>query len=464
MSILIFGIVLMTALWVSCDKKETIVAEFGPHTITLSEFRLAYLQLLKQPDVFDSPSLREHYLDELIDRRLTAAWSDVHEPVDEKVLLRINAYHDKCLRDAHYKSVIAPQVTVDSQLVKKVYAFTTQRRKLKHLFAENNEQAERLYQRLQNGEDWDKLAEEVYTDDIMKNNSGELGWVHWDQLEFDMAMAAFTQPHKTFTKPVKSSYGWHILYIDNYEINPLLSEDDFNLHQNDIRLLVTQRLGDRIASDYINKMMTGIDIKVRPDIMKKVGQHLEQTLTRKPNVFDKMENFQLTEQEQRKIEGDLWQYRNEAIVIIGDNEMTVSWLMGSLAYIPYEALYKSFKTTLDFAIRDFVITKEARQMQLDGKFSEVNERTGIFAEYSKQIMVRRKLVKNTRLSDDEIYNYYEANRDELFKSVSFEETKEQIKQILLAKKQRENVSKFIQNLRQQNPIKKNIQSIHDYYN
>ncbi|MDZ7721857.1 MAG: hypothetical protein U5R06_03270 [candidate division KSB1 bacterium] len=68
-------VLLLTVLFFmsACSKQDkTPVAVFADEEITLEEFRLAYLKLLKTPDTFDSESLRESFLQELINRRLIA--------------------------------------------------------------------------------------------------------------------------------------------------------------------------------------------------------------------------------------------------------------------------------------------------------------------------------------------------------------------------------------------------------
>ncbi|MDP3682366.1 MAG: hypothetical protein Q8S01_00395, partial [Ignavibacteria bacterium] len=50
-------------------KDDPVVAKFGESQITLGEYRIAYLQLIKNPRVFDSKELRENFLDQMIQQR-----------------------------------------------------------------------------------------------------------------------------------------------------------------------------------------------------------------------------------------------------------------------------------------------------------------------------------------------------------------------------------------------------------
>ena len=461
MSICLFGLLIL--LISGCGNDENTVAKFGPHKISIEEYRLAYLQVLKQPNVYDSADLREKFLDELINRTLISEWAEKNYPADEKVELRVDAFRNKSLREAYYQETVEPRVSIDSNLVDKIYAYTTQRRKIKHLFLETKDQADEIYKRLENGESWKSLAGKVFNDKILSENGGDLGWVHWDQLEYDMAMTAFSQPVNTFGTPVKSTYGWHIIFVENIEINPMLTDTQLQQHRRETELLIKQRIGDKMAGKQIEDLMKDISIQVRPQVMQLVGEHLKTILNRKPNPFDKMENMQLTEQEQQSIESRLWDYRNETLAIIDGQDMTVTWFMGNLDYVPYEAIHHSFKTALDYAIRDFVLTAEAQKANLSSKYPEIDLKTRIFKEYLQQSRVKRLMVRQTQIDDNELKDFYNSRKQELFSNASFDEVKEQIKPILLAKKQRDNIGYFINRLRSNYKIKKNLNPIHEFY-
>ena len=118
-----------------CTNDTKIIARIGGQQITLEEFKTAYLELIKQSNKFDSPVLREKFLDELINRKLLAKQArEDGLSESEKYISKVEGYKNKQLRDAHFKYVIEPKIKIDSNEVRQAYAFTQQRRKIKHLF------------------------------------------------------------------------------------------------------------------------------------------------------------------------------------------------------------------------------------------------------------------------------------------------------------------------------------------
>ncbi len=209
--IIIFAIIILFCF--SCSKNDRkIVAEFGDQQITLEEFRIAYLDVIKKPDVFDSPKLREEFLDELISSRLLAKEAEKQGYYEnEKLQYRVTAYKNKALRDAHFEAVIRPKFSINEQDVQQAYVFSQEQRKISHLFANTKQEIDSVYTLLNNGKAFNEIAKYLFENPSLAENGGDLGWVNWEALEYDLTMAAFKMPTDTFYFPIKSQFGYHIL-------------------------------------------------------------------------------------------------------------------------------------------------------------------------------------------------------------------------------------------------------------
>lgn len=459
---------LLILIWIlvfsSCQRqKSVVVARLGQETITLEEFRLAYLQLLKKPGVFDSQELREQFLDELINRHLLAAEArKAGLQNNEKFQARVEAYYEKALREAHYKAVIEPKIKLDSNEVKAVYSYTRQQRKIKHLFFETRAAADSAYQRLQNGASWQELASQVFENESLARSGGDLGWVHWDQMEYEMAMTAFGQKPGVVSRPVKSTYGYHLLLVEDMKIDPFITEEDFLAHRKATRKLVMAKKGEALARDYIEQKMAMVKIKANPRVMKAVGQHLKTIFQRSPSIFDNMQTFQLQETELAGLERNLWEMRNEVLVYIDGQPLTVKKFLYALNFVPYRYVRQSFKTALDFVIRDQVLTAEAKAMGLDKKFSFVRLKKQILEDYLLQLALRRQLAARTKISEQQVKDYY-AQHHEQFKSVPLDSAARYIKKILTNELKRQRIDDLLDSLRTGTRLERFPERIHEYY-
>ncbi|MCD6375473.1 MAG: peptidylprolyl isomerase [Caldisericaceae bacterium] len=453
-----------TLLLCSCQRqKSVVVARVGQYPITLEEFRLAYLELLKKPGVFDSADLREQFLEELINRHLLANEArKTGLQHDEKLQARVEAYYEKALREAHYKAVIEPKVQLDSNEVKAVYSYTRQQRKLKHLYFKTKAAADSAYQQLKAGASWMELAGHVFKHGQLARTGGDLGWVHWDQMEYEMAMTAFGQKKGTISQPVKSTYGYHLLLVEDLKIDPFITEEDFLAHREATRKLVLAKRGAALARDYIEQKMANVKIEAKPSVMKAVGQHFKKVFQRTPSPFDNMQTFQLREVELTGLERGLWDFRNEVLVYINGQPLTVKKFLYALNFVPYRYVRQSFKTALDFVIRDQVLTAEAKAMDLEKRFPFVRLKKQILEDYLLQLALRRQLVARTRVTQQQVMDYYQEHPEQ-FKSVPVDSAAKYIKKLLSNKMKQKRIVDFLDSLRTGTRIERFAERIHAYY-
>jgi parvulin-like peptidyl-prolyl isomerase len=458
--------ILMAGGWLllaGCSRKDPVVAEFGRHRITLAEFRLAYLNLIKQPNTFDSPKLREEFLDELIRRRLLAEEARrMGLDRDERLQLRIQAYRAKCLREAHFEAVIRPKVHTDERTLREAYQYFREKRRIKHLFAQTKSRADSLYRQLERGVPFDSLARVVFRDTVLARNGGDLGWVSWDQLDYDMAMTAFRLPLNQYSRPVRSQFGYHIVMVTGYEKAPIVTEAEYQNSRQKIKYLVEYKIGDKLASEYLDRLMRRKRIQVNPRLLEFVGSKLAPVVRRPPSALDELQGRGLEEREISQVELSLWDARHEVLATVDGEPMTVGEFISSLAYVPRDALFRSYKTALDFALRDFAVTQEARRMGLE-RHPEVKRKVRLYEEYLLKVAMTRRLVRDVSVGDKEIEEYYESRKADLFRSVPLDSVRAYIRDRLMDEKRAQLLPQYVASLTRGMVIRKHPEVIHEYY-
>lgn len=444
----------------ACVNKEQDVARMDRQKVTFSEFKMAYPEILKQPNVFDSHKLREDFLDELINRKLVAQKSrEVGMLIDERMAYKIEAYRDKQLREAHFKDIIATKIKVDSNESKKVYGNLKKKCKIKHLFVTDKKKADSLYHLLTEGANWNHLARVVFSDSQLANNGGELGWVHWDQLEYDMAQAVFSLKPGSFSPPIKDKFGFQIVFVEDFEKELMISAYDEKIHRAHIQMMIRTMKGDKIANQYISKLMFGISIRIKPSLVKLIKKRLKKTLLRPPSQYDQMSGMQLTEGELRRIETNLWDYRNDVLAVVDGQELTIAVFMEMLNYVPYQVIQQSFKRTLDYTIRDFVLTNDAKKMAISKRYKFVDQKTELYTEYLLQRKYIGNLLRNIKLSKEDIQLYLaKLNIKNDQKAIG-----PGIRKQILNDKRSKYLSDIIKKLRENTHIEKHTAILHTYY-
>jgi foldase protein PrsA len=438
------------------------VAEIGKDKITLDEFKSAYLEILKQPKYFDSKKKREEFLDELILTRVMGKEAcRLKYDKREIIKYRMNAYKDKCLRDAHFEKLFRPQIKTEDKDIEEAYQFTQEQRRISHLFAETKAMADSLYEMLQKGTVFEDLAKTVFIDTAMAKNGGDLGWVYWDQLDYNLGQAAFRTPLHQYSKPVKSPYGWHIIKVTGFKKNPLISRAEYEIHKRKAKALLEYKIGDQLANDYLEKMAKNAKIEVYSSVLGFVHEKIADKFKRKPRQTDAAAEVQLQEKEIHYVEMNLWDARNEVMAKINGKPYTVGQFMSALSYIPYEAIYQGFKSTLDVAFRNMVIDQEAESMGLESD-EKVKMKTNLYNEFETQIEYRRELVGSVKVSENEMKKHYEENKPK-YKGCSFDQMHDIIQNYLMLHKQQTIVPNKFNSLTKNIKVIKHCDVINNYY-
>lgn len=95
----------------------------------------------------------------------------------------------------------------------------------RHILVATEEEAAVIAGQLQAGKDWTQLAAEFSTDESNKNQGGDLGWFNKSAMvtEFSDAAFALTEVGE-ISKPVKTTFGYHIIQLLGKETRPASSD------------------------------------------------------------------------------------------------------------------------------------------------------------------------------------------------------------------------------------------------
>ena len=206
-------------------------------------------------DSFENEAQLKDYL------RLTHRREKVVNELVEKDLKdkEINDYYDKeVYGDIKVKHIlISPDTTNDM----------TSEDKTK---AENDakKEAEDIIKKLKKGEDFDKLAEKYSDDTATAKKGGDLGWVSTGDMVEEFDAAAFKlEKGKYTTSPVKTTYGYHVIYKLDEKSKPKLKD----VKKTIVEKLVKEKLNKDATLYYqkLEQMRKDAGLKFEDDDLKK---------------------------------------------------------------------------------------------------------------------------------------------------------------------------------------------------
>lgn len=92
----------------------------------------------------------------------------------------------------------------------------------RHILVNSKELAEEIKKKIDDGEDFSTLAEQ-HSECPSKKRGGDLGWFGKGAMVRPFEVAAFTAEEGQVVGPVKTEFGWHLIYV--YEIQTDINPD-----------------------------------------------------------------------------------------------------------------------------------------------------------------------------------------------------------------------------------------------
>jgi hypothetical protein len=222
-------------------------------------------------------------------------------------------------------------------------------------------------------------------------------------------------------------------------------------------------MGEMYALDYVRDFMKKLEIRANPRPLVYVHARLLELL-RYRSLPDSLRIEHQDEIEQ--VSASLWDLEDEVIASCDGKPFTIGQLLLNFPYLPREARV-DMKSMLGYAIRDQYITEEAKRMGFE-EDPDVRLQAKLFEEYLVSRAYRRKLVRDLKVTEAEVRDYYEQKKDRykaapVLDIVEITCLKDMLARELMAlKRSRVSTDKF-RELTREMVIQRDYQAIHDYY-
>lgn len=129
-----------------------------------------------------------------------------------------------------YKQFYLDKTEIADEAAKAFYdengdMFHLEQVKAKHILLDDENTAKDIIKKLEAGEDFAELAKEHSTDPTAKDNGGELGYFPKGAMVPEFEEAAFSLEVGKISEPVKSSFGYHVIIVEDKKEESTTFED-----------------------------------------------------------------------------------------------------------------------------------------------------------------------------------------------------------------------------------------------
>ncbi|RKZ26339.1 hypothetical protein DRQ29_05020 [bacterium] len=419
------GIALIILLFGGCvSHQEGVVAKVGKFTITADDLNKAMRQT-KYKSYDEELQKRKDRVERLATEKLfLAAAYDQGLDKDKDILADIDKTKNQRLSRALYKLVVTDKTTEPTEeQIKKVYERLKTKIHAKHILVKDEKLADSLYQLLQNGANFDSLADKFTVDPSGKGHGGDLRLFTAMDMIKPFEDAAYALEPGEISKPVKTRFGWHIIKViekvPNDRVRPLEQERDR------IVAHLKREQQSKLAQDFLEKIKEDADFKFNEDNIKLVVEKYKQMAedTSKPMTALP---FSLDD---KKLQ--LATYKYGTITI---NDLDTTFRKLPPLNKPKFLDEKSVKDFIKRLPQNILLQKAAEELNAENSdyYKELYDKelnSKIVAKYRKDF-----LFKDIKVSDDEIKAFYDANPDSFMDSNKVHIIEIQVSDEKLAKK------------------------------
>lgn len=207
------------------DNADKVVATVNGHSISESDLTLAEAEIGNELGNLPEATRRRVLVEFMIENQLFAEAAEADKlgtgPDFEK---RMAFWRQRALRDAYFDKTV--RASIGEQAARAIYEDKVKQLKpeeevqARHILVASEEEAKKLLERVNAGEDFAQLAKENSGDAGSKEQGGMLGYFGKGQMVPQFEETAFALKKGEVSKPVQSQFGWHVIKVEDRRQKP----------------------------------------------------------------------------------------------------------------------------------------------------------------------------------------------------------------------------------------------------
>lgn len=252
-----------TSAPVDTKPKDYTILKLGAEEIKYSEAEELWKGLFPggaAPDfnTFDE-TVRQNVLRGIVSERLI--YQEASKEGFEKspeVQKRLESLKKQLIMQAYMEA--KAKALVSEEQMKKAYAEKIATMKdeeevrARHILVASEDEAKKLSKDLKKGGDFEKVAKEKSQDKGSGTQGGDLGYFTKDKMVPEFAEAAFKLKVGDISEPVKSSFGWHIIKVEDRRKVKVPGFEE-------MRDEIQAEISAKAVQDYVETLLKKADIK-----------------------------------------------------------------------------------------------------------------------------------------------------------------------------------------------------------
>jgi peptidyl-prolyl cis-trans isomerase C len=295
-------LVVFAACAKKAEQKGPYLAKVGNTTITKADLDREIKNLPEfAQKLFAGSGGQEKFLDELIKKELLYQEalkkgldkdSDYQKKVEDfRKLTLIGQLLDK---EIEAKSKVSDEDVKDYYEKHKDELTSVSQIKASHILVKTEDEAKKLLERIQKGEDFAALAKKYSIDAGTAKNGGDLGYFSSGQMVPEFESAALKMKKGEVSPPVRTKFGYHIIKVADKKMGKPLEFEK-------IKGAIAQRVAAERQKDFFDSYIENLKKTYKVEINKDaVSQLSSGETTEKPGLTEETKETPQKESQEKK--------------------------------------------------------------------------------------------------------------------------------------------------------------------
>lgn len=364
------------------DRSE-LIASVGDRVISVDDFRAFYnFDVNFGVDSSGFNALKDE-LDFYVDQVLALHKAESEGLVDDPVFVKSVNWEKKqaALRQL-YRQEITDRIKVSEQELKGRYLQDQTLVRLRHIFFENYKEAETAYLILQNGETFENIARQYFSDSSLALSAGDLGWMKISELEKELSASVKELTINEISKPLKSKWGYHLVQILDKKEQKIVTQSAYEKAlpqiEKKIKAEKSKQLSQKFIQEHIAQINPQPDAKMFEKIWRITVPAHEREQDRLSRKYE-IDNYKLLQIKER-LKDDLTKpFINYKGGYISVNEFLENMELVPLSHRLQFQSRRDLSNQIGKWVRDEFLFRLAREKGID-KHSRVHKETVRFME------------------------------------------------------------------------------------
>ena len=371
-SISIFiNVSIFVSLFFNCQniENENIIARVGNCELTTFDYSKTYSDKILNTGIVDSDFERERHLNQLIRLKLFADASRRDDIALDSLsikLLEIDSI--KIIKDELFNYVVKVDENIEDNILRNHYGWMNKECQIKHLFFNDSIKAFNAFGSIKNNEiSFDEVAKNIFKNEFLKENGGDIGWVKYDDLDPNLERNIFPAAIGEMSRPIRSSYGWHIMIKLNERSQILIDEFSYNIRKNDIKQRVIKKLKQIRANNYVNDLMLGSEIIINDTLSNLILNAITKILDFGGNNKPLM-NFNEENKEIISVIGNLNKYKDLELASYKGSLFLIEDLINGMRLLNLTHLRQTPSRIFHLTLRNKILFEEGMKKNIHTKY------------------------------------------------------------------------------------------------